>query len=412
MSSAPDADSVRRWRWRWPTALVLGILTAGVVIGLLQPSSSGYLDPNSTDPQGGHALADLLTNRGQQVIRTTTPGTDGDLVLVTSPDRLTSGQLTQLARFRGDLVITDPDAAALAALAPAVRLAGQGPGAAVPPRCAAQSAVLAGDADVGGTLLRTSDPAAETCYPNGGGYSLIEYTDGSRVISVLGSSTPLTNGGLTNGGLTNGGLTNGGLTDRGNAALALNLLRTGHRVSWLVPTGSPGVTATGNGQRSFFSLVPEPVYLVAIQLGVAIVLAAAWRARRLGPVVPEQLPVIVRASETVEGHGRLYQARRARDSAAESLRAATRQRLSRVTGISDISVASGTEMTPNSRDFRGYSNENHGSLPGGAIVVASRTKRDPAAVKDLLYGPPPPTDAALVTLASDLDTLEREVLLP
>ena len=46
----------------------------------------------------------------------------------------------------------------------------------------------------------------------------------------------------------------------------------------------------------------------------------------------ERLPVIVRAAETVEGHGRLYQARRARDSAARELRAATSDRIARLTG--------------------------------------------------------------------------------
>ena len=53
------------------------------------------------------------------------------------------------------------------------------------------------------------------------------------------------------------------------------------------------------------------------------VLLALWQARRLGPVVAERLPVVVRAAETVEGRGRLYRARRARDRAAAALRAAS-----------------------------------------------------------------------------------------
>lgn len=369
MSTA--SDTIRRWRW--PAALVLTILAAGAVIALLQPSATGYLDPRGTDALGGHALADLLASRGQQVIPATAPGSDGDLELVTSPDSLSGTQLAQLARFRGDLLLVDPDAAELAALAPAVRLAGAGPAVPVPPRCTAQPAVLAGDADLGGTLLAAHDPAAELCYPNGGGYSLIQYTAGSRVITVLGSGTPLTNGSLA---------------DRGNAALALNLLRSAHRVIWLVPSAAPAAappTVAGDGQRSFFSLVPKPVYLIAIQLAVAALLAAAWRARRLGPVVAEKLPVVVRASETIEGHGRLYQARRARDTAAEALRAGTCRRLARLTGQPDDAS----------------------SVAG---VVAERAGRDSGAVAALLYGPAPVSDAALVTLAGDLDTLEREVL--
>src|SRR5690606_41722785 len=53
---------------------------------------------------------------------------------------------------------------------------------------------------------------------------------------------------------------------------------------------------------------------------VVVVLLAWWQGRRLGPLVTEPLPVVVRASETVEGRGRLYRSRRARDRAAEALR--------------------------------------------------------------------------------------------
>ncbi len=66
--------------------------------------------------------------------------------------------------------------------------------------------------------------------------------------------------------------------------------------------------------------MPLAAWLVAIQLGVALLLAALWRARRLGPLVTERLPVVVRASETVEGHARLYRSRRARDRVAATLR--------------------------------------------------------------------------------------------
>jgi hypothetical protein len=366
-------EAVRRWRW--PAALVLGILTAGVVIALLQHPKPGYLDPGDTGPDGGHALADLLAGRGQQVIRASAPASGGPasgggLELVTSPGLLSAAQLTQLARFPGDLLLVDPDAAALRAIAPAVRLRGLGADIPVKPHCAAQPAAVAGDATLGGAVLRTSDPAAQACYPNGGGYSLIRYTDRSRVISVLGSGAPLTNEFLS---------------ERGDAALAMNLLRYARRVVWLTPSAAPQAAAppATTGQRPFFSLVPRPVYLIATQLGVAALLAAAWRARRLGPLVAERLPVIVRAAETVEGHGRLYQARRARDRAAGQLREAARGRVARL-----LSAPGGTRLT---------------------ATVAARTGRQQDAVTSLLYGPPPESDAALVTLASDLDTLEREV---
>ncbi len=69
------------------------------------------------------------------------------------------------------------------------------------------------------------------------------------------------------------------------------------------------------------------------EIAVALALAALWRMRRFGPLVFEPLPVVVRASETVEGHGRLYRSRRARDRAAAALRAAALARITARLGL-------------------------------------------------------------------------------
>jgi hypothetical protein len=360
-------------RWRWPAVAALAVVVAGAVVALLQPSADGYLDPAGTGPDGGHALADLVTARGQHVLRTAvpvgaSPGRNGtrELELVTSPDLLTPAQLAKAGRFQGDILLIDPDPAALRALAPGIRLAGNDSAQPANPECTAQAAALAGAAYLGGAVLRTDDPTAQTCYPGSGGYHLIRYTDGTRTISVLGSGAPLSDAYLAKGG---------------DAALALNLLRAPAEIVWLVPSPSALPTpATSAGQQSFFDLVPWPAYLIAIQLGVAVLLAAAWRTRRLGPLVPERLPVIVRASETVEGHGRLYQSLRARDHAASALREAARDRIARLT---------------------------HGQARPDTI--AARAGQAPTEIAGLLYGPPPATDDSLVTLAADLDTLERKI---
>ena len=52
-----------------------------------------------------------------------------------------------------------------------------------------------------------------------------------------------------------------------------------------------------------------------------------WRGRRLGPLVVEPLPVVVKAVESTQGRGRLYRRVRDRAHAAEILRAATARRL-------------------------------------------------------------------------------------
>ncbi|GDY74619.1 hypothetical protein SAV31267_041040 [Streptomyces avermitilis] len=74
-------------------------------------------------------------------------------------------------------------------------------------------------------------------------------------------------------------------------------------------------------------LLPSGWLWGTLQLFIAAALAALWRARRLGPLVPERLPVAIRASETVEGRARLYRKANARDRAAAALRSTTRTRL-------------------------------------------------------------------------------------
>lgn len=365
-------------RWRVPLSLVAAILLGGTAVALLQPAApAGYLDPGSARPGGARALADILTSRGHVIVRATTPAAAGAAVgagratlLVTSPGLLTGRQLAGLARAQADFVLVAPDRAALAALAPAVTVDGHVPARARRPACGLTAARLAGPASMGGVLLRTALTDAAVCYPADGSPSLVRYQAGGRAITVLGTGAPLANSGLA---------------ALGNSALALNLLSARPRIVWLVPAAGPGAAAAG-GPRSLTSLIPLPADLVAIQLAIAALLAALWRARRLGPLVPEPLPIVIRAAETTEGHARLYQARRARGRAAAALRAAAVRR-----------IAPGLRLTP-------------ADAPAAIVAaLAGRTGTSPAQIEALLFGADPADDAALVALASDLDVLEREV---
>ena len=185
-------------------------------------------------------------------------------------------------------------------------------------------------------------------------------------------------------------LTNGSLARLGNAAVALNLLGGRPRIVWLVPEpGSPSAGQGGGqagGSGGLLGLIPVPAYLVALQLAVAVLLAALWRARRFGPLIPEPLPTVVRASETVEGHARLYRSRRARGRAAAALREATLARTRPALGLAPDAA------------------------PGQvAAAFSARSGSGQARIEAMLFGPAPADDAALVALADDLDALEREV---
>ena len=283
-----------------------------------------------------------------------------------------------MGRTGADLVLVEPGRRALTALAPAVSVASQA-GArslrSLPPRCALPAARLAGPAKVGGTTYRPP-PGASGCYPVSGvpGYSVITYTAAGRRITVLGSGIPLTNESLA---------------ADGNAALALNLLRAHRDIVWLVPQPArplPAPAPAGTGRPNGPALIPWEAVLVVIQLAIAVVLVAVWRGRRLGPLIAEPLPVVVRASETVEGHGRLYQARRARGRAATALRSELLDRVLPALGLA--------------RD-----------APQQAVcdALAARTRFSTQEIAAIVFGPGPGTDDDLVRLARSLDELDREV---
>jgi hypothetical protein len=379
---APGGGQGSWRRWRVPVALVALIIVAAGMITLLQPArpAVGYLDPAGTGPYGTRALADILAGRGTTVVTAATPAAARAAaagfpatIVITSPEYLAGRQLAALAGAAHQVVLVEPDTAALTALAPRVVLGSAVPVTTAPPRCGLAAARLAGLADMGGTGLRLRPGTTGfSCYPVEGSASLVQYSAGGTIITVLGIGAPMTNSYLAR---------------HGNAALALNLLGA-RRVVWLVP--SPAATAgTGpvSGRKSLTSLIPLAAYLVALQLVFALLLAALWRTRRLGPLIPEQLPVVVRAAETVEGHARLYAARRARGKAGEALRTALLSRVLPAVGLPP------------------------GAAPDSvAAALAARSGLTAARITQMIYGQAPGTDAALVALAGDLDALDREVL--
>jgi hypothetical protein len=370
----------RRWaQWRGWLAFAVVIAVGAIVVALAhQPPVPEYLSPDSVTPSGTHALADVLAGLGRRVQpETTVPAaitaaTAGSTLVITSPRYLSAAELAALGRVPASVLLVGPTKAALTAIDPIVTLVGPvQPVRVTPPGCSLRAAVLAGSVDAGGAnmfVLTTTLPVQQ-CYTSLNGTTLVQSRIRGRLVTVLGAANPLTNADLA---------------QQGNAALAINLLDT-HRIVWLVPP-AVAVPASAAGPKSFFSLVPLAAYLVTAELAFALLLAVAWRARRLGPLVSEPLPVVVHAAETVIGHGRLYLARHARGNTAAALRGTLLARLIPALGLtSDASSAAVT------------------------TAVAERSAATPDRITELLYGPAPRTDAALVTLARALDDLAGEV---
>ena len=180
-------------------------------------------------------------------------------------------------------------------------------------------------------------------------------------------------------------MTNGGLLEEGNAALGMNLAGSHPRLIWYAPQHSEAGTESG-GAAGLTDLFPAQVNWIVLQLCVVVAVLALWKGRRIGPLVAEQLPVVVRASETVEGRGRLYRSRRARDRAAEALRTAALQRMMPRVGLG------------------------HDANPHEVVAaVAERCGLPGQTVAHTLFGPPPANDPELVNLANALDNIERQV---
>jgi hypothetical protein len=374
MTVANRVIPVRQRRsWRW-VLLVLAAVCAVAAIGtyLTAPRPGGRMDPASTGPDGAHALVTLLRDRGVTVVVATSVAAaesaagSGTLLLFAQTQRVTNDSLLhRLAATSGDLLLVEPTSHARAALAPGIRSSG----ASVrdtKPNCALREADRAGSVDFGpsNTYSAVGDRAVTSCY----GGALVRYRDGERTVTVVGGTDFMTNGGLL---------------QAGNAALAMNLAGQDSRLVWYAPQRVEGESS---GSTTIFGLIPDNVIWMVLQLWLAVLLVALWKGRRLGPLVAEELPVVVRASETVEGRGRLYRSRRARDRAAQALRAATLQRLLPRLGL-------GVDT----------------SSPAVVIAVAQRSGSQPESVRHILFGPSPATDADLVQLARALDDIERQV---
>ena len=366
------------WRAaRLPLVIVVLLGLIAVLATVLTPRGPhGALDPDGVDPAGSHALATLLRERGIAVERVTTAAAAenaahaGTTLLVTAPAKVPTADLSILGATPADLVVLAPSRGDVHALGVPVDVVGAASVMRRAPDCTLRVAELAGTTDLGGVTFRALPGTRSIgCYPAGGDPTLVRVIDRGRSVTLVGTGEPWTNQRLDH---------------RGNAALGLDVLGAQPRLTWLVPSLA-GAAATA-GHRSLLRLLPHRLLLATGQLAIAVLLLALWRARRLGPVVVEPLPVVVRAAETVEGRARLYHAARSRDGAADALRAASRLRISTALGLPSQAEAAAV-----------------------TTAVAAHTTRSGTGVSALLYGAAPDTEAALIQLAADLDDLDREV---
>lgn len=367
----------QRWRSaRWvllALAVIVGVATLASY--LTAPRPGGPMDPESTSPEGARALVTILREHGVDVIaaddiaaveNAARPDT---LILVAQTFYLFEDDLlSRLASLPGDRLLIAPVSRTREALAPEVKIGGTTTFGDSKPDCDLREATRAGAVQLGlgDAYEAAGDVPVTRCY----GGALVRYIHDGREVTVVSASDFMTNSGLLK---------------QGNAALAMNLAGSHPRLIWYAPQHSEAGAESGGSAR-ITDLIPDQVIWVVLQLCLVVALLALWKGRRIGPLVAERLPVVVRASETVEGRGRLYRSRRARDRAADALRTAALQRMMPRIGL-------GHDAEP----------------PAVVTAVAERCGSSPQAVAHILFGPPPASDPDLVNLAHELDNIERQV---
>jgi hypothetical protein len=369
--------------------MVFALGVALTIIAQLSPrGDDAPLSTRNAAPDGARAVSEILGNQGVDVRQTdnfaatlsalerasedslfndSDDGRGATLLLYDRNGYLDREQLQELQQATDRLVVVTPRLSALTALSSEIRPAGVVPAgvATLDPACELEDPAVAGAVTAESAYLYQADGP---CYePSDGLGGLYASSDDGRLV-VLGSTEILSNGRLD---------------EHGNAALALRTLGVSDHLVWYLP-GIADVT-TADAPKTLDELAPPWVAFLGPWLALVAVLAMVWRGRRLGPLVFEPLPVVVKAVETAEGRARLYHDAHAVDRAAENLRAGTLVRLARI-----------LRLGPDAESA---------AIVDAAARHLGRTTEQTAGVLEAS----PRTESELVRWAQQLDTLEKEV---
>lgn len=362
-------------------AIIVVVVLLGAVVMALAASrrTSGAFDPDGFDRGGSHAAAQLLRDQGVDVIRVTRAedahrallAHAGDATLVIMPTAPVTTRMAQEVQGApvSTVVLVTPDDPTLTAFAPwAEPRQFGGSSDEVDAGCTWPTAALVGTLPVDGFTYGASGAAVQSCWSG----LVLADSSSDRTTIVVGAAQAYTNDALATSGY---------------AALSLDTLGRAHHLVWWLPSAADPLQAPIDTPLTVEDLVPSWVRWAVVQVALALIVVVWWRGRRLGRVVVEPLPVVVRATETVEGRARLYRRGRARGRAADALRSASAERLR-----ARLALPPGTD------------------LQALAAAAAARTTRSPDDVLALLApGSEPSDDASLTRLAEQLDRLENEV---
>jgi hypothetical protein len=363
--------------WIALTTIVLLIALVGIVFGNSAKSADAMSATNPA-PGGAKALIEVLRHEGVSVTVTDTLRATRDAVshpqqttlFLYDPNfYLSDEQIRDAFGLASRVVVLDPTFVMLDEISSDLAPAGYVDGT-LTADCSVDAATAAEEITGYGSGFRliADNSDAETCFGSGDDvYSLVRLTSGSTTYTVLGATEALTNGAIL---------------ENGNAALGLNLLGETDDLIWYLP----GYDDLAGDIPTIGELSPPWVLPVTLLFWLALITAAFWRGRRLGPLIVENLPVTVKASETMHGRARLYEKANARQHTLDSLRIGTVARLAKACGLPVLATVDEV-------------------IAASAAIAAM----DPAEVARMLIDENPATDGDLVRLSDALLRLEERV---
>jgi hypothetical protein len=349
--------------------VAVGIALAVAIAGGGGNDTGRAYDPTSTSASGTKALVDTLRRLDVDVgvdAGAPTARTTALLVLVDGMSDAQRDAISSWVDQGGTLVVADRDSplnpfrAARPTFLGFVRRD-------LARHCSVPALEQVGHVVIPKAALLRVRPPATGCFTSGEDGWLVTQPQGRGNLVALGGADAFTNSSLGDGD---------------NGLLAVTLL---------APTRSAHVQvlplpAPGGGRKTLADLISANVKLALLQLGVAFVVYALWRARRLGRPVPELQPVEIPGSELVAAVGRLFQRAHSRAHAADLVRDGARRSLAQRMGLAPDAPV--TEV---------------------AEAVALRTGRSPDDVHAVLAGPEPVDERALVMVTQETERLTREV---
>ena len=365
-------------------SVVLATLLGVWLVGQTTRGRSGpALSPTSDDRLGTSALVALAGELGTDVevtdkLPALTTGDDPPDIVLLFLDLLDEDQTKLVVDWvdaGGTLVVTDP-ASSFAPGRAGVFDRPSDLGAPTRLRQDCEIDPLAG-IDVSavrprhGGVLYHSPVGSDTCLDDGSGSAYVVVTgEGDGNVVAVGGAGIMVNAALAKG-------------ENAPVAAALLAPQPGTRLLVL----EPGPLATTGGGRTLGELISPGVKAALLQLALAFVVYALWRAKRLGRPVLEPQPVAVAGSELVAATGGLLDRSRSPQYAGELLRRDLRAFLSDRLGVP--------------RDAQ---------LGVLAAVAAERTGLDEPMLGWALGPEPVLDDGQLVTLARTIDRIREEVL--